>query len=355
MRYLYYCNSTFQLLNALNLHWHRKYDDFEKIEDYHGDLMLLNAFSSAEDIFEKIRSEFDDAYFANKVINKGRFHSVKSISRIINPVLFLKDSGIKNPIELRDKYDCIVCTKFSKAPAAVWQLNKKCGVSLYEDGLSTYDDRVDLSPGSLTYKVLYKWFNHGRTFYGFDYLYLNTPKLYEGKYINKLVENPKYNTDYLKRIRELLCTSILKEDKDLYWLGQYYKNDVNKETLNSLKGYEERIIYRPHPRYPQQLTDIEISKDRSIWELKILDIGNLSNKCFLTINSNAVFSPKILYGEEPYIIFTDKIVDNGNGSYLNLIEKFKKTYNEPSKIMVPANEKELRESVESFFRYVKNK
>lgn len=355
MKYLYYCNSTYQLLNALNLHWHRKNANFENIKDYHGDLMLLNGFSAAKDVFEKVKNEFDNCYLVDRVINKGKFHSIKSVLRIINPILFLKETGLENAGDLRDKYGCIVCAKFSKAPAAVWQINRNCKVSLFEDGLSSYDDRVDLSPGSVTYKMLFKMFNYGRTFYDFDHLYLNMPSLYEGKYTNKLIENPKYNNNYLKHVREILCTAILKEDKDLYWLGQYYKNDVNRETLNSLKGYEKRTIYRPHPRYPQQLSDIDISADRSVWELKILDINDLPNKCFLTVNSNAVFSPKILYGEEPYIIFTDKIVNGGDGSSSKMIEKLKSIYSKPSKIKVPSDEKELRKAVADFFQSINNR
>ena len=50
MRYLYYCNSAYQILTVINLHWHRKHAGFENIDHYEGDLIILNSFEEAEDI-----------------------------------------------------------------------------------------------------------------------------------------------------------------------------------------------------------------------------------------------------------------------------------------------------------------
>ena len=57
MRYLYYCNSAYQILTVINLHWHRKYADFENIDHYEGDLIILNSFEEAEEIANLIKSK----------------------------------------------------------------------------------------------------------------------------------------------------------------------------------------------------------------------------------------------------------------------------------------------------------
>ena len=57
MHYLYYCNSSYQLLNVLNLHWHRQNAGFEQISDYSADLILLNSFPGADEIVEIIKNE----------------------------------------------------------------------------------------------------------------------------------------------------------------------------------------------------------------------------------------------------------------------------------------------------------
>ena len=74
MRYLYYCNSAYQILSVINLHWHRKYASFEDIDDYDGDLVILNSFTQAEKIAELI----DEKKIFRKVILVNMKRSMKS-------------------------------------------------------------------------------------------------------------------------------------------------------------------------------------------------------------------------------------------------------------------------------------
>ena len=85
MRYLYYCNSTYQLLNILNLHWHRQNAAFESIDDYHGDLMIQNSFEGAEQIARIIESEsaFDSVLLVNKAYNSGVFHIIERAEQVV--------------------------------------------------------------------------------------------------------------------------------------------------------------------------------------------------------------------------------------------------------------------------------
>ena len=52
----------------MNLHWHRKNASFEDVKDYHGDLILLNAFAGAEEIVQILNENhvFDEARVMEK-------------------------------------------------------------------------------------------------------------------------------------------------------------------------------------------------------------------------------------------------------------------------------------------------
>ena len=88
MRYLYYCNSTYQLLNILNLHYQRQNLGFENIDNYSADLIITNAFSYAEEIYKAIKKQnvFSRIYLLDKPKdNGGVFHTIISASEIISP------------------------------------------------------------------------------------------------------------------------------------------------------------------------------------------------------------------------------------------------------------------------------
>ena len=115
MHYLYYCNSSYQLLNVLNLHWHRQNAGFEQIPDYSADLMLLNRFPGADEIVEIIRNEntFKRVILLEKKYNSGVFHVVYTLLDLVFPSFFMKDKHNFKRSEVHNKYDVIVAPKYS--------------------------------------------------------------------------------------------------------------------------------------------------------------------------------------------------------------------------------------------------
>ena len=124
MRYLYYCNSAYQLVNVLNLNWHRKYGNFENINTYESDLIILNAFNGAREIVEilKNKNDFNNIYLIERFKNKGILHSISSFIDIVVPNRYITKSGIFE--NMKNRYDYLVVPKVSKITLSIWLLNK---------------------------------------------------------------------------------------------------------------------------------------------------------------------------------------------------------------------------------------
>ena len=115
MHYLYYCNSAYQLINVLNLHWHRMHADFEQIPDYSADVIIMKAFYGAEKMASIVRNgnTFGKVYVLEKAEdNSGALHLLKSVSDILIPANYLKN---KFGLEAKDlHYDVMTVPKFSR-------------------------------------------------------------------------------------------------------------------------------------------------------------------------------------------------------------------------------------------------
>ena len=137
MRYLYYCNSAYQLLNILNLHYHRKNKGFENIDNYDGDLLMLNTFDYAKEIYEIIKKEkiFSEIRLIEKAFNKGSFHSILTIMDLFSPSFYMKNKYGIGKDEVYNRYDYIVTPKYSTVVDQIWRLNRKAKLQLIEDVL----------------------------------------------------------------------------------------------------------------------------------------------------------------------------------------------------------------------------
>lgn len=356
MRYLYYCNSAYQLINILNLHNQRMNCGFENIANYSADLILLNAFKGAEEIAQNIDKEkvFDKVFCVNRLNNSGLFHSVLSFIDIAFPSEFIYRGNKLKKDQFYNCYDYLVVPKFSRITAAIWQLNKKAKLQICEDGLGTYYLGLDsfLVSKSNSYKKMYKLFNHKRDFLDFEKIYLNYPNLYRGKYDNKILSIPKANSSYLEKIKDYFPQDFNDNlDKDIYWLSQHSMDtDINKIISSSLLEHSEKVICCPHPRYKDDGELPFIKSQGKIWEIRCLGLKNIDNYLLLSVNSTACLTPKMLFNKEPYVILTYKLMDNQNvnSSLEYVINEFKKTYKNPEKIMIPETKKELDNYINSF-------
>ena len=354
MRYLYYCNSAYQLINILNLHWHRQNAGFENIADYSADIIIMKAFYGAEKLAKIVEEGqvFNKVYALNKAEdNSGLMHLFKTSKDVLMPKNYLKTKYHLDTNKLN--YDVLTVPKFSRIVAAIWQLNKKCSLQLYEDGLATYFFDLDLLvPRSRSYKLLYKRCNYGRDFLDFTDLYLLAPKLFIGKCVDKVRQLPDFNKEYLNKLKADFSEFAGFEDemdKRVLWFAQSMYDD--HKVLNILKQYQDDVLYCPHPRYPDACNDFLTAKGGQIWEMKALNMDDINDKCLVSINSTALFNPKLLFGKEPYLIFVYKLVKlfYDYSLFEETIKRFKDEYHDKDKVMIPETFEELDACLKTYY------
>jgi hypothetical protein len=348
MRYLYYCNSAFQLINVLNLHWHRKYAGFENIEDYSADVIILKAFYGAERLAEITEEKgfFDRVYVIGKAEhNSGALHLFKSFADIAFPKNYLKQKYDLDPRDM--KYDVLTVPKFSPVTAAIWQINRNARMQLYEEGLASYCYDLDLIvPRSRSYKFLYKRLNHGKDFLDFEALYLVAPELFIKDCGDRIRKIPPYDQRHLQDVKEAFGEFAGYEDekeKKLLWFSQTMFDD--SEMLEILSEYKDDVLFCPHPRYPVESDRFMVARKNQIWEIKALNIDDIDDICILSVNSTSLFNPKLLFDEEPYVIFTYKLVKLFFSwtFFDETMQRFKKLYSDPDKVMIPETVEEFRD------------
>ena len=355
MRYLYYCNSAYQLVNILNLNWHRKYDNFESINNYESDLIIIDAFNGASEIVNILRNsnDFNNVFLTKRFKNEGLLHSISSFLDIIIPRRFIKKSGIKN--DLKNRYDYLDVPKVSKITLSIWLLNKNAKIQLFEEGMGSYYGGKHMCYEYGTHQDIYQKLNNNKQFSDYEAIYLNDSRLYQDNDVDKVIEIPKFNKDHLEKLKKMFRDVTFKDtNKNIYWIGQYLiginaNDDINETISKSLDEYKDDVIFCPHPRIKIDVDgSIKRLESNKIWELSLLNINNIENKCFLSIYSTAIFSAKLLYDQEPYMILTIKLLKNEDDEHLKTMEKiiemFKKTYRNPSKIFLPKTKKELIDS-----------
>lgn len=356
MRYLYYCNSAYQIMEIVNLHWQRKYKEYEKISNYEGDLIILNSFDGAEGIKNNIikTNLFSKVFFVEKTYNKGLFHVVKSVIDVLFPSKYLYDNFKLKKQDIINKYNYLVVPKYSTIMDAIFRLNRNAKIHLYEDGMGSYFAMPSLKPKS----KVYKWLNGNTNFEDYEALYLVMPELYSGDEHRLVKSMPEINDECLEYLKKNFPVSNIDNKKDIYWIAQYLNNSDYLKLVDNLLlvigKYKNRVLCRPHPRYSNifDFSNFEIDSSKESWELKILNIESINESLLISVHSTACFTPKMLFNEEPYIILFyklfDKEVSNTNDNFEELLTKFRNKYSNPNKIMIPNSIKEFEQCVQRF-------
>lgn len=362
MYYLYYCNSTYQLLNILNLHWHRN-NGFESIDDYRADLIIQNSFDGADKIVEIIRKEniFENTVLIDKTYNNGALHKIQTLLDIFSPSLYMKTKhGIRRS-EIANHYDVLCAPKYTILVDQIWRLNKRAQLHLIEDGIGSYHLNLPFEPKSSMYRKVRNFLKCNR-FEDYKYLYLVNRNMFLGKNEDRVVELPKFNKEYLNYVRTLFVPFYTGyEEKDIYWLSQFLNNEkFNKmvaEILEYLAEYKEDVLFCQHPRTPMpNIHGFAQTDGRQIWELQVLSMNNISKKLFVSIHSTACFSAKMLFDEEPYIIMFykmgDKVVTHATDNFELAVNRFISSYKNPEKVMLPESMDELKNCIKKYVKEV---
>lgn len=148
-----------------------------------------------------------------------------------------------------------------------------------------------------------------------------------------------------QKLRQVIYFDTLGDKKTVLGDTRHAKT---VELLKDLFG-EENFQVKIHPRRDNELyQNMNISvypKQEIPFEVAALN-ENMEDKVLISYKSSAIFAPKMFIGQEPYIILLYKIENiEIEESFISFVERLKKAYNAPYKIMIPESYEELEECV----------
>jgi len=356
MRYLYYCNSTYQLINILNLHWHRRHAGFEHISDYEAELLLLNSFAGAKEVADIVNenSVFEKVRLIDKAYNKGKLHALYTLFDALSPSFYMKDKYHIERKEIQDRYDVICAPKYSLVVDQIRRLNPKAKLHLIEDGIGSYFLDIPFSSNSRIQSFFSKC-----DFHDYERLYVVQKGMYLAENKERVAEIPEYDKDYLKQIRDLFSSFEIDtcNDRKIFWLSQFLNNEkfneMVEEVLKTLLPYKEEVVFCQHPRNPMKNVNGYLESDnRQIWEFRLLNMEDIERKLFISIHSTACFSGKMLYDKEPYVILFYKLGDGKvthvTKEFEEIIQRFKDSYKDHEKVMIPETIEEFKDCLKRY-------
>jgi hypothetical protein len=350
----FFCSTPYQILISLQI----KLSFYKNVSTV---LYVLNHFNeSAEyvtriektNIFDKVIHvecfEFTESFNTNSLCRYHRkLKSLYSFEKLSDKYLNIKQE------KYTDIYlsfpDIIIQIGIKK----VHKNNKNVKIHLYEDGTAGYTNALRQNK---KIKILYnKITGSGRIIDRYDELLVFKPELMPPTNIT-LTKIPPLNVD------DIIMKNILnkvfgyydeKIDERIVFLEQPYSLEaLYKEIANIAKIIlKDNYIIKLHPRsksyYYDNYDNYNLYDNNSIpWEIICLN-SNIENKILISFYSTATITNKIIFDKEPILIFLFDIPElkriySLNAETRNFIQKFKKTYNNSDRIIIPKSIDELK-------------
>lgn len=350
----FFCTTPYQIFTTINI---------VKKEKFDADIYIVNQFKNYKEISKELKKT---PYFKNVIIVDEKKYIKRSKNKFVNYIyliwIYSLTDCIVNDFFLNKNYSKIFITsKFLIGRLVCFHYLKSKGnieFNYFDDGIGTYCNS-NLYKTNLYDRIIQLiFFRKDITTINFNY-YLynidlynhmykdNTNKLYQIYMMEQSDENKKTMNRIFNIHRELISERYIFFDtirpNELEFEGIKLLENIVKE-IKFVVG-KNNIVFKAHPRDKNKDLNLKyISNDEVPFEVLCFS-NDYSNKILITNISTAVFTPKLLYGREPIIIFMNYIFDKTMKYECRiniLIEKFKEIYNS-NLIYTPKTKEELIE------------
>ena len=367
-RMLFACMTDYALINSINFIFSNI------INKSNLDLYLICREDKMERRAQIIRNKCN--IFSNIICyqNLNKLNIIKKILIILFPKIFLrKYSGTDSNYNIADNnYDILICQSLFYA-TIFSRLHTINNIYLIEEGISTYTGRtINFDKRSLYFKIamyfsLLPQINGEIVHQPNLFIDKKNMNLYKINYmtydcIQILYKIFEYNHNdlYSKYKFVYLGTSLVElydllSDKAKLSRYEFVQHCIC--TLKALFTYcgSNKIIYRKHPTENEDdikkyiESDIFIEPGVNVWEIETLENIN-DNHVLFSFFSTACYTPKILFNKEPYIVFLYKLLNCEFYQSNEMVDKIKKIYKKPQKIIVVDDIKELHVIISTILR-----
>lgn len=353
MKNLFIGSTPFQIFNISNMVLSKFYND-------ENDIFILKFSESSVEFYHQLKKSkiFKNVFLIDFGESKNKLMYISHRIEAIN--------NIKKNIPTQKIYDSIflVCTEiYSKSIYYYYhQINNKIKLYIYEDGTGTYLNVLTLLRKKIGHRILkYK--------YKFDLI---------DRCEAVFVYQPRCMIDQLKNIKVEKLPTIVREDilaqkminlleieeeESLFEKWIFFESDFKEKDILNLQNRIEIIIFnivnkefciKKHPNAKKINVNKKIKYIKSYAGFELLNLKkSYENNVLISISSSACVLPKLIFNEEPYVIFLYKLIKERNDNYKKFdkfVKEIKKIYVKKERVKIPNSEKELFEIINELYK-----
>lgn len=353
MKYAFVVDTPYQLLSAISL----CSDSEIQGEANQKDLFIDTKRSSNADMFEYAQKVlefkiFDNVYLISSLTSTTKNKRIKNIIEWIFPGLSLV-IGSGNKINFRKlKYDIVCVSGPFMLQRNIILKYPSAEVFFFEDGIGSYNERIGVDLLNKTGECAQRLFKRGPKYIFPSRMYLFCPDFYRGEYTRVLrkLDFPYERLDTLKKIYSVNNENSYTNKKVIFlsqpdFSSQKYR-DIDDDLINVInETCRDNMIIRPHPAEDKsKFAGLDIDHYCEQWELMCSD-QITERHVLIGKYSTAQFIPCLIYGKEPYIIFTYKIYGIESSGIEDSIERLKNMYKKRDRIICVNTVNELQDVV----------
>lgn len=354
------CNSPFQTLNALNIQWH------DKSKEYETDIYILNEFMNAVPIYMNIeKSElFSSSYLLKPLMYNSRNAVIRGIKLAwgyLHPDYVvrqqLEESVHRFPSNC---YDVIMASITVVFIASLCRLNPKAEFDMFDDGLGSYYG--NMASGGWKYKIFSRFFYGGKHVAKPQRLYVNNAAMCKSKAAVEIEQLPHWDKDFLNYVCQIFSVDQQKSKvrQRVIFLSQPFEDIDISQSFNVIMGHlnliSNEVLIRFHPREKGREVPktMNIDDGSVMWELTAA-VTDMDSKILIGYYSTAQITPKMLFDQEPWLIFLYRIDEslfdeNKKKSLDIMVGDLKANYREKRKIFIPNSIEEFKEELDSIMK-----
>lgn len=368
--------SPYQILNAISLSMH--YFKDEPIDLY----VFSSFYKGVADTSNKLKNTnlFQNVYLptnADVFIDSPEKTTFSDDYEVDEIESIIKDGF---GVDLTEKfYDKIACASINRAGYALISYysyyNKLLELYLFDEGLSqylSYADNIDNSIPFFEQAIHYtpKIVKNHSSIPKLTKHFLNQPHLFTQERFAVIEKLPKFDIQNTEMVT-MLSRLYHYNETDAEFLNRklvFFSQPVTTTALTRIQLFQvlsimentfgiDDFIIKLHPgetnTFPE-LNHYHISeKAGTPWEIFCMN-HDYSDKIFITCFSSAVFTPNMLFDQQPTIIILDNLkyeVGNRDTALRDFFIRFQSAYPNPDKIFLPKTMAEFT----SILTHLKNK
>lgn len=354
---LFVCSSIYQLMNAVLI----RLDSNSETAD----IVFIKSLEHIIDV-KKLRElhVFREIYIwkgnVEKLQQEAGSHSDYVKHMFSKIPLYAFPQKLARDLPNRDENYKHIYVPYGDYPSQIiyfyFKKKNEADLYLYEDGSYTYECLA--TTPSIFRRIYSQLFFRGMFFSYCKKVYVH--KIEEvriGKRNDVQISPIKQNTEQIRKIFQFIAleseeqTFVIKERiimfdqnleyENILWLQEKIACDL------TLQFGRENVCVKLHPgtKVIRYYKDIKINACKMPFEL-FMNSSITNESILISIFSTACFNPKWIYGLEPYIILTYKIVkfdsvDYFDTQYYEVIERLRNSYSREEKIFIPETIEEM--------------